>query len=96
MHSQLGYVVDPGSPDQPDAKLNHNPVDEVDLDLTPSSIKRISNKYSLEPLNSSVERFWVIELLPLLLIFAVWFCLMLSMMKNAAASADENFSPLYF
>ncbi|GMH05986.1 hypothetical protein Nepgr_007826 [Nepenthes gracilis] len=55
MHSLLGYVDAPESPDQPDAKLNHNPVDDVDIELTPSSIKRISNKYSLESLNSSVE-----------------------------------------
>ncbi|GMH25378.1 hypothetical protein Nepgr_027221 [Nepenthes gracilis] len=46
LHSQLGYADDPESPDHPDAKLNHNPVDDVDIELTPSSIKRISNKYS--------------------------------------------------
>ncbi|GMH06156.1 hypothetical protein Nepgr_007996 [Nepenthes gracilis] len=55
MHSQLGFVDAPESPVQPEAKLNHNPVDDIDLDRTPSSIKQICKKYSLKSLTSSVE-----------------------------------------
>ncbi|GMH03392.1 hypothetical protein Nepgr_005231 [Nepenthes gracilis] len=54
MHSQLGIVDAPESPVQPEAKLN--PVDDGDLDRTPSSIKRICKKYALEHLTSSIER----------------------------------------
>ncbi|GMH30445.1 hypothetical protein Nepgr_032288 [Nepenthes gracilis] len=53
MQSQLGIVGAPESPFQPESKLN--PVDDVDLDRTPSSIKRICKKYGLEHLTSSAE-----------------------------------------
>ncbi|GMH21124.1 hypothetical protein Nepgr_022966 [Nepenthes gracilis] len=53
MQSQLGIVGAPESPFQPESKLN--PVDDVDLDRTPSSIKRICKKYALEHLTSSAE-----------------------------------------
>ncbi|GMH24191.1 hypothetical protein Nepgr_026034 [Nepenthes gracilis] len=53
MQSQLGIVGAPESPFQPESKLN--PVDDVDLDRTPSSIKRICKKYGLEQLTSSAE-----------------------------------------